>query len=122
MERQCRLPDMSNFCCLLGRAGGTPIGGLKEFNYDDAGTPLPVSFADYLLPTSLDVPDVEVLVFEDAPSPLNPLGVKGAGESGITGAGAAITSAINDAIETPGAVTRLPITPQRLRKILAHSR
>jgi CO/xanthine dehydrogenase Mo-binding subunit len=73
------------------------------------------------MPTAREVPDIEVLILEDAPSPLNPLGVKGAGESGITGAGAAIASAINDAIEMPGAVTRLPITPRRLRKILAHS-
>jgi carbon-monoxide dehydrogenase large subunit/6-hydroxypseudooxynicotine dehydrogenase subunit gamma len=109
-----------------GQIAGSMVQGLggallEEFNYDDAGTPLSVTFADYLIPTSLEVPDIEVLIFEDAPSPLNPLGVKGAGESGITGAGAAIASAINDAIAMPGAVTGLPITPQRLRKILTHS-
>jgi carbon-monoxide dehydrogenase large subunit/6-hydroxypseudooxynicotine dehydrogenase subunit gamma len=61
---------------------------------------------------------IDVLLLEDAPSPLNPLGVKGAGESGITGAGAAIASAINDAIGMPGAVTQLPVTPFRLKQIL----
>ena len=55
---------------------------------------------------------------EDFKSPLNPLGIKGAGESGITGVGAAIASAIDDAIGMPGAVTQLPVTPQRLRRIL----
>ena len=46
------------------------------------------------------------------------LGIKGAGESGITGVGAAIASAIDDAIGVPGAMTQLPVTPQRLRRIL----
>ena len=53
------------------------------------------------------------------PRPLNPLGIKGAGESGITGVGAAIASAIDDAIGIPGAVTQLPVTPQRLKELLA---
>jgi carbon-monoxide dehydrogenase large subunit/6-hydroxypseudooxynicotine dehydrogenase subunit gamma len=63
-------------------------------------------------------PDVDVLLTEEAPSPLNPLGIKGAGESGITGVGAAIASAIEDAIGIPGAITELPVTPQRLKQIL----
>jgi carbon-monoxide dehydrogenase large subunit/6-hydroxypseudooxynicotine dehydrogenase subunit gamma len=59
-----------------------------------------------------------VLITEDAPSPLNPLGLKGAGEAGVNAAGAAIASAIDAAIGIPGAVTQLPVTPQRLREIL----
>jgi carbon-monoxide dehydrogenase large subunit len=96
------------------------IGGAlyEEFLYDELGTPLCVTFADYLLPTSREIPPVDVLLSEDAPSPSNPLGVKGAGESGITGAGAAIASAINDALGAPNAVTQLPITPFRLRTII----
>ena len=65
-----------------------------------------------------ETPDVEVLLREDYVSPLNPLGIKGAGESGITGVGAAIASAIDDAIGMPGAVTEIPVTPQRLKQIL----
>jgi len=97
------------------------LGGalLEEFLYDENGEPLSVTFADYLMPTAREVPQIEVLLLEDAPSPLNPLGVKGAGEAGITGVGAAIAAAIGDAIGMPGAVTRLPITPQRLKAILA---
>ena len=57
-------------------------------------------------------------ITEDAPSPRNPLGLKGAGEAGINGVGAAIASAIDDAIGIPGAVTQLPVTPQRMREIL----
>jgi CO/xanthine dehydrogenase Mo-binding subunit len=59
-----------------------------------------------------------VLLREDYTTPLNPLGIKGAGESGITGVGAAIASAIDDAIGIPGAVRELPVTPQRLKALL----
>jgi carbon-monoxide dehydrogenase large subunit len=96
------------------------IGGtlLEEFLYDERGEPLSVNFADYLIPTARDVPAVDVLITEDAPSPLNPLGLKGAGEGGINPVGAAVASAIDDAIGIQGAITRLPVTPQRLRQIL----
>ncbi len=65
-----------------------------------------------------ETPEVHVILREDYTSPLNPLGIKGAGESGITGVGAAIASAIDDAVGIPGAVTQLPVTPQRLKQIL----
>ena len=96
------------------------LGGalLEEFEYDERGQPLSVTFADYLLPTARETPMVEVIVSEDAPSPLNPLGIKGAGEGGVTGVGAALAAAIDDAIGIPGAVTRLPVTPVRLKEIL----
>jgi CO/xanthine dehydrogenase Mo-binding subunit len=103
-------------------AGGLAqgVGGalFEEFRYDEAGEPLSVTFADYLMPTAREVPDISVLVCEDAPSPLNPLGLKGAGEGGANPVGAAIASAIDDALQRPGAVTQLPVTPQRLRNIL----
>ena len=97
------------------------LGGalFEEFVYDEAGEPLSVSFADYLMPTAREVPEISVLVTEDAPSPLNPLGVKGAGEGGINPVGAAIASAIDDALGRPGTVTQLPITPQRLKALIA---
>jgi len=97
------------------------VGGalLEEFRYNESGEPLSVTFADYLMPTAREVPAVDVLVTEDAPSPLNPLGLKGAGEGGTNAAGAAIASAIDDAIGIPGAVTELPITPARLRALIA---
>jgi carbon-monoxide dehydrogenase large subunit/6-hydroxypseudooxynicotine dehydrogenase subunit gamma len=97
------------------------LGGalLEEFTYNERGDPLAVTFADYLLPTAREAPAVEIILTQEAPSPLNPLGIKGAGESGITGVGAAIASAIDDAIGIPGAVTELPVTPQRLRAMIA---
>ena len=96
------------------------VGGtlLEEFLYDERGEPLSVNFADYLMPTAREVPALDVLITEDAPSPLNPLGLKGAGEGGINAVGAAIAAAIDDAVGIPGAITRLPVTPQRLRDIL----
>jgi carbon-monoxide dehydrogenase large subunit/6-hydroxypseudooxynicotine dehydrogenase subunit gamma len=96
------------------------VGGalLEEFLYDERGEPLSVNFADYLMPTAREIPACDVLIAEDAPSPLNPLGLKGAGEGGINPVGAAIASAIDDAIGIPGAITRLPVTPQRLRALL----
>jgi carbon-monoxide dehydrogenase large subunit/6-hydroxypseudooxynicotine dehydrogenase subunit gamma len=100
------------------------LGGalLEEFTYNERGDPLAVTFADYLLPTVRETPDVEIVLTEDAPSPLNPLGIKGAGESGINGVGAAIASAIDDAIGIPGAITSLPVTPQRLKAIIDRRR
>ncbi len=97
------------------------LGGalFEEFLYDAQGEPLSVSFADYLMPTAREVPPVETLICEDAPSPLNPLGLKGAGEGGANPVGAVIAAAIDDALGLPGAVTRLPVTPQRLRALLA---
>jgi carbon-monoxide dehydrogenase large subunit len=96
------------------------LGGalLEEFLYDARGEPLSVSFADYLMPTAREVPALDILITEDAPSPLNPLGLKGAGEGGANAVGAAIAAAIDDALGIPGAITSLPVTPQRLRAIL----
>ena len=96
------------------------LGGAlyEEFLYDEQGQPQSVTFADYLMPTIAEMPEVDMLVTEDAPSAKNLLGIKGAGESGITGVGAAIAAAIDDAIGQPGAITRLPVTPQRLKRLI----
>jgi CO/xanthine dehydrogenase Mo-binding subunit len=96
------------------------LGGalMEEFTYNEHGDPLATTFADYLLPTVRETPPLEIVLTEDHPSPLNPLGIKGAGESGVTGVGAAIAAAIDDAIGIPGAVTELPMTPQRLKAII----
>jgi carbon-monoxide dehydrogenase large subunit len=103
-------------------AGGVAqgLGGalFEEFLYDARGEPLAVNLADYLMPTAREIPPIEVLITEDAPSPLNPLGLKGAGEGGVNPVGAAIAAAIDDALGMPGAVTQLPVTPQRLRALL----
>src|SRR6516165_1843206 len=102
-----------------GAAQGIGASLLEEFVYDASGQPLSVTLADYLMPTIAEVPNIEVSLFEDAPTPLNPLGVKGAGEAGIAAAGAAIAAAVDDALGRPGAVRQLPITPNRLHALLA---
>ena len=101
-------------------AAAQGIGGalLEEFVYDEFGQPLATTLADYMIPTVCEVPNIETVLREDAPSPLNPLGVKGAGEGGINGAGAAIAAAVDDAIGGNGAIDRLPISPTRLHSIL----
>ena len=104
-------------------AGGMAqgVGGalFEEFVYDDLAQPLAASLADYLMPTLAEIPKLETLLSEEAPSPLNPLGVKGAGEGGITAAGAAIAAALDDALGGTGAIDRLPMTPTRLHELLA---
>jgi len=104
-------------------AGGCAqgIGGalFEEFLYDERGEPLSVTLADYLMPTVREIPAIDVLICEDAPSPLNPLGLKGAGEGGANAAGAALAAAIDDALSLPNAVTELPITPQKLKRLIA---
>jgi len=96
------------------------VGGAlyEEFRYSPDGQPLSVTFADYLVPTACELPNVEVLLTEDAPSPLNVLGLKGSGEAGVTAVGAALASAIDDAVGVPLAVTELPVTPHRLLSLI----
>jgi aerobic carbon-monoxide dehydrogenase large subunit len=100
------------------------LGGalFEEFRYDERGQPLSTTLADYLMPSIAEMPPLDVLVTEDAPSPLNPLGVKGAGEGGTNAVGAAIASAIDDALGGqgggPGLVTRLPVTPREVLRLL----
>ena len=96
------------------------IGGAlyEEFTYDGRGQPLAVTFSDYLMVSAKEMPSVAVLISEDAPSPRNPLGIKGAGEAGTNAAGAAIAAAIDQAIGVPGAIVQLPVTPQRMQNIL----
>jgi CO/xanthine dehydrogenase Mo-binding subunit len=90
------------------------LGGalLEELAYDADGQLVAGSFMDYLLPGSEEVPPLDVLLTEDAPTPLTPLGAKGAGEGGTTGAGAAIANAVADALGAP--ITELPLSPARV--------
>jgi aerobic carbon-monoxide dehydrogenase large subunit len=89
------------------------IGGalLERLSYDESGQPQATTFMTYQLPTAAEMPPVDVLVTEQAPAPGNPLGVRGAGEGGVTAAGAAIASAVRDALGLAGGVGELPITP-----------
>jgi carbon-monoxide dehydrogenase large subunit len=94
------------------------IGGAlhEELVYDEEGQLLTTTFMDYLLPTTMEMPEQTVVrVLEDTPTPLNPLGVKGAGEGGSSGAGAAIANAVADALAPLGvSITALPLSPDRI--------
>jgi carbon-monoxide dehydrogenase large subunit/6-hydroxypseudooxynicotine dehydrogenase subunit gamma len=92
------------------------IGGalLEEFGYDEAGQPQATTFIEYRLPTAAEIPPVDVLLSQDAPSPGNPLGVMGAGEGGINAVGATVANAVRDALGLVGGIGQLPLTPARV--------
>jgi aerobic carbon-monoxide dehydrogenase large subunit len=96
------------------------LGGalFEEFQYDERGQPLSVTLADYLMPTAHEVPEVDILLTEDAPSTCNPLGIKGAGEGGVAAVGAVIASAVDDALGGEGLITQIPITPQAVKAMI----
>ena len=110
-----------------GQVRGGVVHGIgatlfEWMRYDEEAQPLCGTFADYLLPTSDVVPRIEIHHME-TPSPLNPLGVKGAAESGTIGTPAALVSAIEDALQPLGVqIQSLPITPALLQASIAAAR
>ena len=102
-----------------GVAQGIGAALYEEVVFDDEGQLLSGTLADYLVPTSEEVPPIELDHFE-SPSPLNPLGLRGIGEAGAIGPPAAIANAVEDALGARGAVVRrTPLTPER---VLEHLR
>ncbi|HTP92361.1 MAG TPA: xanthine dehydrogenase family protein molybdopterin-binding subunit [Xanthobacteraceae bacterium] len=106
--------------------GGTAHGignTLYEWmRYDDNAQPLTTTFADYLLASATEVPNIEVH-FVECPSPLNPLGVKGVGESGCVPAAGAIVAAIEDALSPFGVtIGEYPVTPAKLFALITATR
>jgi carbon-monoxide dehydrogenase large subunit len=97
-----------------GVAQGIGNAFYEQLVYDDSGQLLNASFMDFLLPTSLDVPRVEV-GHQETVSPLNPLGTKGAGEAGAIPVGALFAQAVEDALALPGLeILEIPLKPSRL--------
>ncbi len=95
---------------------------LEWMQYDAEGQPLTTTFADYLLPTADGVPSIEIHHME-SPSPFNPLGVKGAAESGSIGAPSAIIAAVEAALRPLDVqVCELPLTPPRLLALIRAAR
>ncbi len=95
--------------------GGTAqgIGGAfyEKLRFDEAGQPLVTTFMDYLIPTAMEIPPIEIHHMESRCS-LNPLGVKGVGEGGAIPAASAFCGAIEDALEPFGATVRhAPLDP-----------
>jgi carbon-monoxide dehydrogenase large subunit len=101
------------------------LGGvfLDHLLYDEQAQMLTGSFADYLLPTATDFPRVRSVSLELKPSPMNPLGVKGAGEDGIIPVGAAVGNAVAAALAPLGVEpVALPLSPPRLWRLIAQGR
>jgi carbon-monoxide dehydrogenase large subunit len=97
-----------------GIAHGSGNALLEEVVYDATGQLVTGTFMDYALPRADDVPSLEI-GHVVTPSPLNPLGVKGAGEGGTLPAPAAIANAVADALRPLGVrITEAPLTPGRL--------
>jgi 2-furoyl-CoA dehydrogenase large subunit len=115
-------PHIVKGMTLGGIAHGIGAALLEEFVYDDQGQMISQSFMDYLLPSSAEVPSVEI-VHHCTPSPFTVLGQKGSGESGYLGAPAAISSAINDAVrELCISFNKLPIRIAAISDAVAAAR
>lgn len=97
-----------------GVAQGLGNAFYEELVFDENGQLLTGTFMDYLLPTSLDVPRIDV-GHTVTPSPLNPMGVKGAGEAGAIPVGPLFAQALEDALAVPGLeILEIPLKPDRL--------
>jgi aerobic carbon-monoxide dehydrogenase large subunit len=96
------------------------IGGAfyERLAYDPEGQLRNASFMEFLIPYCTEVPEL-VIGHLETPSPLNPLGVKGAGEAGVIPVGAVIASAIEDALGLP--VTEMPLSPLKLFELQQRS-
>ena len=101
-----------------GVAQGIGNALFEEIVYDDTGNPLTATLADYLSPTSSEMPEIEIKHLE-TPSSSSVTGAKGLGEGGAIGPPAALLNAINDAL-SPFAVqlSEIPATPKKIRKAL----
>jgi len=94
-----------------GVAQGIAGSFYERLLYDEDGQLKNASFMEFLMPYSTEIPDVEIHHIE-TPSPLNPLGIKGAGEAGTIPVAAMLASAIEDATGIP--ISEMPLSPGRL--------
>jgi carbon-monoxide dehydrogenase large subunit len=100
------------------------IGGAfyERIVYAENGQPLTASFMDFLMPTSMEVPAIEI-VHTETPSPLNPLGVKGVGEAGAIPVPALVAEAVDDALAPFGIhIHEMPLSPGRITDLIDEAR
>jgi carbon-monoxide dehydrogenase large subunit len=113
---------------LRGQVLGSLVQGLggavlEDLKYDENGQFLTGSLADYLLPTATDFPNLRCVVLDDYPSPINPLGAKGAGEGGIIAAGGCMANAVANALQSLGVEPRqLPLSPAYIWELVQAGR
>jgi carbon-monoxide dehydrogenase large subunit len=103
-----------------GVAHGIGNALFERMCFDEYGQPTSTTLAEYLLVTATEMPRIIEIAHHDQPSPLNELGLKGVGESGVIPMAAAIASAIDDALAPFGAFVRqAPISPQDVIELIA---
>jgi len=113
---------------LRGQVIGSLVQGLggavlEHLVYDEQGQLLTGSLADYLLPTASDFPNLRSITMDLHPSPINPLGAKGAGEGGLIAAGGVIANAVANALQSFNVDLReLPLTPPRIWEMVQNGR
>jgi carbon-monoxide dehydrogenase large subunit len=101
-----------------GVAHGIGNALLEWMGFDATGQPVTTTFADYLLPGAMEVPTM-VTLYKQTPSPLNPLGAKGAGEVSTIPTAAAVISAVEDALQPFGVcIAQTPVTPAKLVELI----
>ncbi|TMJ83546.1 MAG: xanthine dehydrogenase family protein molybdopterin-binding subunit, partial [Alphaproteobacteria bacterium] len=111
-----------------GQTVGSVVQGLggammEHLVYDQDGQLLTGSLADYLIPTASDFPNIRAVMLEQHPSPINPLGAKGAGEGGIIAAGGVMANAVANALSSLQVQPReLPLTPTRIWELVQAAR
>jgi carbon-monoxide dehydrogenase large subunit len=107
---------------LGGVAHGLSNALYEEAIYDEQGQCLATSFLDYPIPTAHEMPRIEMFHLT-TPSPINPLGVKGAGEAGTLPVTAAVAGAVEDALREFGVrVNRMPLNPARIIELIREAR
>ena len=118
---------MINPMIVEGQVIGGAVHGIgsalyERMLFDDAGQPLTVNLGDYVMPGACEAPRL-ALAHTESPTPLNPLGAKGAGEGGTIPAPAAIAAAVEDALAPFGVlIDDVPITPDRIAAAVAAAR
>lgn len=106
-----------------GQVRGGVVHGIgnalfERMVHDENGEPLTASYADYFLPMAPAMPRIEIIHLE-SPSPINPIGVKGAGEGGTIPAAACIIAAIEDALSPFSVrIREHPVSPARIRELI----
>jgi carbon-monoxide dehydrogenase large subunit len=101
-----------------GVAHGLSNALYEEAIFDEQGQSLTSSFLDYPLPSAREMPRLDIFHMT-TPSPLNPLGVKGAGEAGTLPVPATIANAVEDALRRFGVrITRMPLSPARISDLI----
>jgi carbon-monoxide dehydrogenase large subunit len=113
---------------LHGQAIGAVVQGLggaflEHLVYDENGQLLTGSFADYLIPSATDFPNIRAIMLQLHPSPINPLGVKGGGEGGTIPMGGLMANAVASALSSFGVQPReLPLSPPRVWQLVEAAR